>query len=679
MTRRSFRTLVLGFTALSVCVVGLCASVAPTAAAPVYAPSQPKTVFADWPAVRSAVRPDAKIEARAREILFGMTLRQKIGQMTQPDIRSITPDEVRQYYIGSVLNGGGAWPAMNKHASLADWLKLSDAYYDASLSTDMAIKVPVIWGTDAVHGHSNVYGATIFPHNIGLGAARDPDLIGDIAKATAQSVRASGITWTFAPTVAVVQDQRWGRAYEGYSSDPHLVEAYGRAMVTGLQGDLTGDGTVLATAKHFIGDGGTHNGVNEGENRATRTDMINVHGRGYYSAIAAGAQTVMASYNSWNDVAAGVNYGKMHGSHTLLTEVLKDQIGFEGLIVSDWNGIAQVPGCTKDHCPQAINAGLDLIMVPDDWKAFIDNTVKDVESGVIPLSRIDDAVLRILRVKLRTGLFAQKPSQGAFAGREEAIRHRDLARRAVRESLVLLKNNGSVLPLKRSARLLVVGAAADSFAQQTGGWSLTWQGTENSNADFPVGETLLAGIKAAAGPERVTYAATAEGVDVTQFDAVIAVVGEQPYAETAGDVKPDASLWHSGRYPADAALLKAVSGKGVPVVTVLLSGRTLYVNDLINLSDAFVAAFLPGTEGGGVADVLLRRADGKVNSDFRGRLSFDWPGAACPATGYALAPLFKVGYGLSYRTPSGPAIGPLEVLVPKSGCLPHVVTPARSN
>ena len=678
MTRRRFRALALSFTALSVSVLSLSSPLPAGAAPAIYAPSRQATVFADWPAVKSAVAPDAKIEARAREILSGMTLRQKIGQMTQPDIRSVTPEEVRQYYIGSVLNGGGAWPSMNKHASLADWLKLSDAYYDASMSTDMAVKVPVIWGTDAVHGHSNVYGATIFPHNIGLGAAHDPALIGDIAKATAQSVRATGITWTFAPTVAVVQDQRWGRAYEGYSSDPYLVETYARAMVTGLQGDLKSDGTVLATAKHFIGDGGTYNGVNEGENRATRADMINSHGRGYYSAIAAGAQTVMASYNSWNDVAAGMNYGKMHGSHVMLSEVLKGKIGFDGIVVSDWNGIAQVPGCSKDHCAQAINAGLDLIMVPDDWKSFIENTVKDVESGIIPMSRIDDAVLRILRVKLRSDLFLRKPSQGAFAGREEAIRHRDLARRAVRESLVLLKNNGSVLPLKRSAHLLVVGAAADSFSQQTGGWSLTWQGTENRNSDFPVGDTLLAGIVSAAGAQNVTYAATADGVDVSTFDAVIAVVGEQPYAETAGDVKPDASLWHAGRYPADAALLKAVAGKGVPVITVLLSGRTLYVNDLINTSDAFVAAFLPGTEGAGVADVLLRKADGRINHDFRGRLSFDWPGAACPATGYRLAPLFKVGYGLSYTRPA-PALGTLDVLAPKSGCLPHAVTPARSN
>lgn len=634
----------------------------------IYNPARPDEAHADWPAVTSAVKPDPAIEARAREILSGMTLRQKVGQITQPDIRSVTPDEVRQYYIGSVLNGGGAWPSMNKRASLQDWLVLSDAYYDASMSTDMAVKVPVVWGTDAVHGHSNVYGATLFPHNIGLGAARDPALIRDIAKATAKAVRATGITWNFAPTVAVVHDQRWGRAYEGYSSDPHIVQTYGRAMVEGLQGkDLTDDASVLATAKHFIGDGGTHNGINEGENRANRADMINIHGRGYYSTIAAGVQTVMASYNSWNDIATGTNYGKLHGSRPLLTDVLKQKIGFDGIVVSDWNGIGQVPGCAKDHCPQAINAGLDLIMVPDDWKAFIENTVKDVEEGRIPEARIDDAVLRILRVKLRSGLFERKPSQGTYAGKTEAIEHRELARRAVRQSIVLLKNNASVLPLKRSAKILVVGKGADSFSAQTGGWSLTWQGTENTNADFATGDTVLGGIRQAV--PGADYSPDAAGVDVTQYDAVIAVLAERPYAETAGDVKADESLWHSGRYPEDAAVLKAVTGKGVPVITVLLSGRTLYVNDLLNLSDAFVAAFLPGTEGAGVADVLLRKANGAVDHDFRGRLSFDWPGAACPAGDYPLTPLFALGYGLSYARAT-PKLEPLPVLVPERGCLP---------
>lgn len=670
MTRHT-RRLALGCTALAL----LAALPAHTQT---YNSASKGATFADWPAVTSAVKKDPAIEARAREILATLNLRQKIGQMTQPDIRSITPDEVRQYYIGSILNGGGAWPAMNKHATLQDWVKLSDAYYDASLNTDLPIKVPVIWGTDAVHGHSNVYGATMFPHNMGLGAARDPQLIEDIARATAHSVRATGITWTFAPTVAVVQDQRWGRAYESYSSDPALVESYATAMVKGLQGDLRGDGTVLATAKHFIGDGGTHNGVNEGENRATQAQMINVHGRGYYSAIAAGAQTVMASYNSWNDVAAGVNYGKMHGSRALLTDVLKDKIGFDGIVVSDWNGIGQVPGCTKDHCAQAINAGLDLVMVPDDWKAFIANTVSDVETGVIPMARIDDAVLRILRVKLRAGLFDKKPSAGVYAGKADAVEHRALARRAVRESLVLLKNNGAVLPLKRSAKILVVGKAADSFSHQTGGWSLTWQGTENTNADFATGDTILTGIRQTAGEAKISYSATGQDVDVSAFDAVIAVVGETPYAETAGDVKPSASLWHSGRYPEDKAVLEAVSGKGVPVVTVLLSGRTLYTNDLLNLSDAFVAGFLPGTEGAGVADVLFRKADGAINHDFRGKLSFDWPGAACPVTGYDLKPLFKVGYGLTYARRAA-TLGSLDVLAPTSGCLPHVAATPKAD
>ncbi|HWW69653.1 MAG TPA: glycoside hydrolase family 3 N-terminal domain-containing protein [Duganella sp.] len=628
----------------------------------------------DWPRVASAVKQDKAMEARIAGIVAGMTLAQKVGQMTQPEIKFITPEQVREFYIGSVLNGGGSWPRGNKHATAADWVELADAYYDASMGTDMKVKVPVIWGIDAMHGNSNMYGATLFPHNIGLGAARDKQLVERMARSVAKAVRATGIDWVFAPTLAVVRDDRWGRTYESFSEDPAIVKDYAGAYVRGLQGDLKGDGTVVATAKHFVGDGGTAEGKDRGVNQATKADMINIHAQGYYPALEAGVQTVMASFNSWNDVEGAADHGKMHGSKALLTDALKTKMGFDGFIVSDWNGIAEVPGCANDSCPQSINAGVDMVMVPEHWKTFIANTIAQVEKGEIPMARIDDAVTRILRVKLRAGLFdGKKPSRNRYAGKQEALRDRALARQAVRESLVLLKNNGGVLPLARGRKILVVGKSADSMANQSGGWSLTWQGTDNKNSDYPIGDTILAGIRDAAGKDNVTFSENADGVDVGKFDAVIAVIGETPYAEGDGDIGPSGTLRLSGRHPEDLAVLRAVAGKGKPVVTVLVAGRPLYVNDILNLSDSFVAAWLPGTEGGGVSDVLFRKADGKVGADFRGKLSFSWPKSACQSplnVGDAqYDPLFKYGYGLTYATPAGDATLPsLDAGFAPGGC-----------
>ena len=609
------------------------------------------THYKDWPAIKSALGDDPALDARVRKIVAGMTLAQKIGQMTQAEIKSITPAEVTRYYIGSVLNGGGSWPHANKHATIHDWLDLADRYYDASMATDAAVKIPVIWGTDAVHGDSNVFGATLFPHNIGLGAAHDPALIEAMGAATARAVRATGVDWAFAPTLAVAQNVRWGRTYESFSSQPALVREYGRAYVNGLQGDF-GDHNVIATAKHFIGDGATRNGTDQGEAIVSRADMINVHGAGYFGAIEAGVQTVMASYNSWDDVADGIDYGKMSGARALLTGALKDRMGFQGFVVSDWNAIGQLPGCSNASCPQAINAGIDMVMVPDDWKAFIANTIRQVEDGQIPRARIDDAVSRIIRVKLRMGLFDKRPSQRAGAGDPAALQNRELARRAVRESLVLLKNNGNVLPLKAGARILVVGKSADSLPNQTGGWSLTWQGTDNGNADFPHGETILAGIRAAAGAARVSYSKTAQRLDLKPFDAIVAVIGETPYAETMGDIPPAATLRHRDRHPEDLALLKTLAGARKPVITVFVAGRPLYVNPLLNLSDAFVAAWLPGSEGAGVADVLFAAQDGQGRYNFSGTLPMPWPAVPCPYADEGRADpshwLFEPGYGLRY-------------------------------
>ncbi|MGX9217218.1 glycoside hydrolase family 3 N-terminal domain-containing protein [Massilia varians] len=621
----------------------------------------------DWPAVRSAIAKDAALEQRVRDIVSKMTLAQKVGQMTQPEIKSATPEDVKRYYLGSVLNGGGSWPNGNKHAKAAEWLALAQRYHEASMATDMAVKVPVVWGTDAVHGHNNVFGATLFPHNIGLGAARNPKLMEEIGAATAKATRASGIAWVFGPTLAVVRDDRWGRTYESYSENPDIVKSYAGAYVRGMQGNLKDDANTIATAKHFIGDGGTEFGKDRGVNKSSKSQMINIHGAGYYPALEAGVQTVMSSFNSWNDVAGGTNYGKMHGSRAMLTDVLKTKMGFDGFVITDWNGHGEVPGCRNDSCAAAINAGNDMIMVPDDWKAFISNTIRQVESGEIPMARIDDAVSRIIRVKLRAGLFDKSPAQNAYAGKDEVMQPRELARRAVRESLVLLKNDQPVLPIARGKKILVVGKTADDMSNQSGGWSITWQGTANTNADFPNGDTVLAGIREAAGKDNVTFSVDGKGVDLAKFDVVVAVIGERPYAEGDGDIGPNGTLRHSSRYPEDLAVLQAVAGKGKPVVTVFVSGRPLYVNDLLNLSDVFVAAWLPGTEGKGVSDLLVSSAK---RYDFSGKLPFSWPKSACQTDlnvgDKNYAPLFAYGYGLKAATRS--KVGKLDTTYPQGGC-----------
>lgn len=644
----------------TVLLLAAAAAVFPTASTgkPVRAPSakaeswtaQERAAIAAWPARKARPKLDPAIEGKIAAIVAGMTLEQKVGQITQAEIRSVTPDQVRQYYIGTILNGGGAWPGMNKHASVKDWAALADQFAKAALATDMKVPVPLIWGIDAVHGNNNVAGATIFPHNIGLGAAHHPGLVYRIGRATAKSVRATGIGWAFAPTVAVVQNQRWGRAYEGYSSDSALVARYGAALIRGLQGKLTGDGDVLASVKHFAGDGGTFNGIDQGETRVSPKDYARIHGAGYYSALDADVQTVMVSYNSLT--LDGQPMGKMHGNRAMVSGVLKQKLGFDGLVVSDWNAIEQIPGCKRDHCPQAINAGTDVFMVPDNWKTFIANTVADVREGRVPMERIDDAVTRILRVKFRTGLFARPISAGRFTGDAAALVDRPLAQEAVRKSAVLLKNDAPaagtrpLLPLSPNKRILVVGAAADSFPMQSGGWSITWQGDETDNQDYPVGETLLGGLRRVYGAGAVTYSPDGDAFAPGKFDVVVAVLGEKPHAEMKGDVRWPEPMAHSRQYADQAAMLDRLAGKGVPVLSVLYSGRTVYANDLINKSDAFVAAFLPGSEAGALADLLA----GSMALDFTGRLSFSWPNTPCITNGEpASESQFARGFGLSYR------------------------------
>ncbi len=622
----------------------------------------------DWPRIPSAIANDEHLEAQVLRIVSSMTLAQKVGQMTQAEIGSITPAQVTEFYIGSILNGGGSWPHGDKFASCAEWISLSDAWHKASMATDMVTPIPLLWGTDAVHGHGNVYGATLFPHNIGLGAANDAELVRSIGESVGRQVSATGIRWVFGPAVSVARNGRWGRTYESYSADPAVVRAYAAAFVGGMQGTLKDDGNVVATVKHFIGDGATENGQEKGTATIRLADMVNVHAQGYYGGLAAGAQAVMVSFNSWNDAGAGIDYGPLHGSKVLITDVLKGKMGFDGLVVSDWNGIEKVPGCTQAGCAQAINAGLDMVMVPEQWKQFIANTIAQVKSGEISMSRIDDAVSRILRVKLRLGVPGKSPSANVHACKAEALQARSLARRSVRESLVLLKNQHAVLPLFRDKKILVVGKTANSLQNQTGGWTLTWQGTDNANSSFPVGDTILTGIREVAGLHNVTYSETANGIDVRQFDTVIAVIGETPYAEGHGDIAPPATLSHSAHYPEDKTLLNLVAGRGTPVITVFVGGRPLYASDLLNLSDAWVVAWLPGTEGKGLADVLFRNVQGDTAHNFTGRLPFPWPATACQS---ALddgdgtdPPLFSRGYGLRYNneTSASPAVPASDTL-----------------
>ncbi|PLX56026.1 MAG: beta-glucosidase [Chromatiales bacterium] len=606
----------------------------------------------DWPAISSAVTRDPELETRIDAIIDGLSLEQKIGQMVQAEIRHVTPRDVRKYYLGSILNGGGSFPDNNKQAAVADWLALADRFYDASMDESSGrIPIPVIWGTDAVHGHNNVIGATLFPHNIGLGAARNPDLIEKIGEVTAREVVATGIDWVFAPTLAVVRDDRWGRTYEGFSEDPTIVRNYGGRMVVGLQGQagapgFLGAGRVVATAKHFIGDGGTFRGVDQGDNLATEQELLDIHGQGYISALESGVQTVMVSFNSWNGK-------KLHGDRYLLTDVLKQKMQFDGFLVSDWNGIGQVEGCTNSNCAAAVNAGLDMFMVPEDWKAFIKTTVSQVKSGAIPESRIDDAVRRILRVKIRAGLFEKgKPSSRPFAGDSALLgdaSHRAVARQAVRESLVLLKNKGGLLPLRRDIKVLVAGDGADNISKQSGGWTITWQGTENTNEDFPGATSIFSGISEAVSAGGGSAKLNVKGDFDEKPDVAIVVFGEEPYAEGQGD---RTTLDYSAEKPADVALMEKLGRQNIPVVSIFLTGRPLWVNPELNASDAFVVAWLPGSEGGGIADVLFRDAQGKIDTDFRGKLSFSWPanGEQAEANRFDAdySPLFPYGYGLTY-------------------------------
>ncbi len=605
-----------------------------------------------WPKLDIAVKKDPQIESQIKSLLAVMTLEQKVAQMIQPEIRDITVEDMRKYGFGSYLNGGGAFPNNNKHATPNDWIKLAEDMYQASVDNSLdGSTIPTMWGTDAVHGHNNVIGATLFPHNIGLGATNNPELIEQIAAITAKEVMVTGIDWVFAPTVAVVRDDRWGRTYEGYSEDPEIVRNYSAAIVKGLQGaadkDFLSEQRVISTVKHFLGDGGTENGDDQGNNIASEQDLFDLHGQGYVGGLSAGAQSVMASFNSWHGL-------KNHGNKYLLTDVLKDQMGFDGFVVGDWNGHGQIKGCSNESCPQAINAGLDIFMVPTAaWKPLYENTIVQVKNGEISLARIDDAVSRILRVKLRAGLFEKpSPANRQFSGKTELIgaqSHRDIARQAVRESLVLLKNNDSILPLSPKQHILLAGDGADNIGKQSGGWSITWQGTGNNNGDFPGGSSIYDGFVSQVNAAGGKLTLSADGSYTEKPDVAIVVFGEEPYAEGHGDLD---NLEYQRGDKQDLALLRSFKAQGIPVVSVFITGRPMWVNPELNASDAFVAAWLPGSEGNGIAEVLLSNIDRSVQHDFVGKLSFSWPKTVMQSAVNRFdddyQPLLPYGFGLKY-------------------------------
>jgi beta-glucosidase len=602
-----------------------------------------------WPAAKSpSALVDAGTEKKITALLASLSLEEKIGQMIQADIGSIKPDDLRRYPLGSILAGGSSAPiGASDRSPVGPWLATSRAFNAVALEQRPGhVAIPLMFGIDAVHGNNNVVGATLFPHNSALGAMRDPALIRRIGAATAAETAAAGIDWAFGPTLAVPQDDRWGRAYEGYSEDPAVVAAYAGAMVEGLQGAAGAGwgiqkGHVAASVKHFLGDGGTKDGIDQGDTQVDEATLIATHAAGYPPAIKAGAMTVMASFSSWNGA-------KMHGNKSLLTDVLKGRMGFDGFVVGDWNGHGQLPGCTNENCPATFNAGLDMAMAPDSWKGLFDSTLAAAKAGTIPMARIDDAVRRILRVKMKLGLFdAARPyeSQPQVIG---SAAHRAIAREAVAKSLVLLKNNG-VLPIKANANILVVGEAADDIGRQSGGWTLSWQGDGNTNADFPGATSIYAGIAAAAKAGGGQASLSSDGRFTTKPDVAIVVFGEQPYAEMRGDVR---TLEFEPGDKQALATLRKLKAAGVPTVSVFLSGRPMWVNPELNQSDAFVAAWFPGSEGAGIADVLIGGDAGRPRSDFTGRLSFSWPKTAGQ---FVLNrgmprydPLFPFGYGLSY-------------------------------
>lgn len=617
----------------------LCATIAAATLAGCATAQAPTPASFPAPAVASQTEEGARVA----ELLSRMSVERKVAQLIQPQINSFTAEDMERYRFGSYLNGGNGGPYGDEFAPASEWLRLADEMFLASTKPlpNGEPVIPTMWGTDAVHGHTNLKGATIFPHNVGLGATGDADLVRRIGSATAAEIAATGIDWNFSPTVAVARDDRWGRAYESYSENPELSAKLGAALIEGLQGaksssEFLGPGHVIATAKHFFGDGGTEQGVDQGDVNGDIETLKAIHARPYRDAINAGVQSIMASFNS-------INGRKMHGNQALLTGVLRGEMGFDGVVVGDWNGHGQVAGCTVTDCPQALLAGLDIYMVPDDWKGLMDNLVAQVRDGTISMTRLDEAVGRVLRMKIRAGLLdadVRRPSARVNAGEASKLgsaEHRAIAREAVAKSQVVLKND-DILPLEGAANILVAGSAADSIAQASGGWTLTWQGgLELTNDYFSGATSIWAGLEAAAQEAGGSAVLSEDGSYTTRPDVAVVVFGEQPYAEFAGDRKNLVFADEEG-----LELLRRFETDGIPTVAIFLSGRPMWMNREINAADAFVASWLPGGEGAGIADILY----GKRQAT--GRLSFSWPSACggAPVNGPEGA-LFEIGYGRS--------------------------------
>jgi beta-glucosidase len=573
--------------------------------------------------------PTLPVEKRVDDLLGRMTLDEKIGQMTQADHASLkAATEVDALFLGSVLSGGDS---ELPDVSAKSWRTHTETLQKRALGTRLGI--PLIYGVDAVHGHSNVRGAVVFPHNIGMGCTRNPKLVEEAAAVTAREVAATGMHWNFAPCIAVPQDDRWGRTYEGFGETAELATTLGSATVRGLQGtDLSAPGRVLATAKHFVGDGGTRNGVDRGDTVVDEATLRRLHLPGYIAAIKAGVGSIMVSYSSWNGE-------KMHGQRRLITDVLKGELGFKGIVVSDWNGIDELPGTAHEQIASAVNAGIDMMMVPDKYREFIAGMKANVEAGRIPAARIDDAVRRILTIKFRLGLFERPFGDPSHLGTIGSAEHRAVARQAVRESQVLLINRGNVLPLSPTlSSILVAGRGADDLGMQAGGWTISWQGSMGRPTE---GTTVLEAIKKAAPKASVVVSKGGEAT--LRADVAVVVIGEPPYAEMKGD-RTELTL-----DPADVAAVKQAKQGGSRVVVILFSGRPLILEPILDDVDALIAAWLPGTEGDGIADVLF----GKYNPT--GKLSVTWPRSMAqepinvrPTGEKPSGALFDYGFGLSY-------------------------------
>ena len=603
------------------------------------------------------------LQNKVNALLSSMTLEQKVGQMTQAERTTCSPEQAKQFHIGSILSSAGSCPGDNQ---LQDWVEMNDAYWKASTEKDdHHLGIPILYGLDAVHGNNNVRGATVFPHNIGLGAANDTQLIKQIAQVTAKEVLATGVDWTFAPNLAVARDYHWGRNHESFSEDPAIVNRYATKIVQGLQGELS-QSNVMACAKHFVGDGGTHHGVDHGDTQLSFKALQALHIQPFEVAIKAGVLSVMVSFSS-------VNGEKCHGNKFLLVDTLKEKMGFEGILISDMQGIDYLEDDFYLAVAKGVNAGIDMFMVPRNWPLFIEHLLSHIELGTVPMSRIDDAVRRILSVKCAFSLF-EKPrptfrkwSNHASFGSDK---HREVARKAVRKSLVLLKNSkknsNKILPLKKHTRILVAGKNAHNIGHQCGGFTITWQGV-SGNEEIVGGTSIWQGIKHLCNQAQLSINGDGSEASSEMHDVAVVVIGEKPYAEGIGDIRVNDkiiteacseingqvkilpasgdSLELNKLYPEDLQTIKNITDKGVPVITILISGRPLIIEPELTASSAFIAAWLPGSEGQGISDVLFG------DYDFSGKLSFSWPQLSQPKVNKGdehYHPLFPYGFGLKH-------------------------------